>query len=605
MFKNTAITKFNELRYFTGIASSNSPYAQQFSGCTSLTELWVAVIGANGYTGLNYTFQNLTALTTLNLSCRLRIGGVDGFSGTTLLKRVNLSSLSVWYDSDFSVVPGRPAHASGEIHLYLIGSDEEITTIDHPSTTSVKVGQFYGCRGLTSVNIPSSVTSIGESAFQKCSRLTSIPLSDSLTYIGPSAFNGCSLLTGSVILPNCSVGINAFNGCPLTNLTIKTTNMISIAGAGDSTGTAIIIGNVTTGLHNANNTTTRFPHIVIKGNATLSTNQLLNNSGSVKSIRISGNWSYTGGNGLTYTTASNFEFFELGGVVGDAKPLFNSTNGPKSGGIIHFGYSDIAVPVSNFASSEANRNTIINRLSKIYVGDGMSEIYDQAILNKYLADESWATYSSKLDIWSNYNGEYKKNPMLPSDYTELEYVGTDSQARIDTGISGDNNNLEIKASLKWTTFAAYGGMFGNYVNESTPCWRAILQGSNNGKLYACANTTTSGSREPSASFGDTHRFDFKAGEMSVDTDTRTTGITSGNTANICLGAASMTSSAVDIGLQIKSFTILDNGTKVIDLIPCKRNADNVAGFWDTVSRTFKTSDTETPFTAGPVLYEEE
>ena len=52
---------------------------------------------------------------------------------------------------------------------------------------------FYGCSGLTSVTIPSSVTSIGDLAFAYCSGLTSIAIPSSVTSIGNSAFYGCTL----------------------------------------------------------------------------------------------------------------------------------------------------------------------------------------------------------------------------------------------------------------------------------------------------------------------------------------------------------------------------------------------------------------------------
>ncbi|MBR6270160.1 MAG: hypothetical protein IKR30_06300, partial [Bacteroidales bacterium] len=55
-----------------------------------------------------------------------------------------------------------------------------------------------------------------------------------------------------------------------------------------------------------------------------------------------------------------------------------------------------------------------NALSKIFVGDGSSQAADQAILSLYLADPDWAAYSSKLDLWYNYNGQYKEDPVIPT-----------------------------------------------------------------------------------------------------------------------------------------------------------------------------------------------
>ena len=54
---------------------------------------------------------------------------------------------------------------------------------------------FWGCSGLTSVTIPSSVTEIGPFAFSDCRSLTSVPIPSSITKIGDNAFSGCSGLT--------------------------------------------------------------------------------------------------------------------------------------------------------------------------------------------------------------------------------------------------------------------------------------------------------------------------------------------------------------------------------------------------------------------------
>ena len=73
---------------------------------------------------------------------------------------------------------------------------------------------FYGCSGLTSLTLPSSVTSIGSYAFYGCSGLASLTLPSSVTSIGWYAFEDCSGLT-SLTLPSSvtSIGSYAFYGC--------------------------------------------------------------------------------------------------------------------------------------------------------------------------------------------------------------------------------------------------------------------------------------------------------------------------------------------------------------------------------------------------------
>ena len=88
--------------------------------------------------------------------------------------------------------------------------------------TSIGDGAFYGCSGLKSVTIPSSVTSIGWEAFCNCSGLTSVTIPSSVTSIGEGVFSGCGGLT-SVTIPSSvtSIGDYAFFNCSeLTSVTM-------------------------------------------------------------------------------------------------------------------------------------------------------------------------------------------------------------------------------------------------------------------------------------------------------------------------------------------------------------------------------------------------
>ena len=98
-----------------------------------------------------------------------------------------------------------------------------LTSLTIPSSvTSIGNEAFHGCCGLTSLVIPSGVTSIGDEAFYGCSGLTSLVIPSSVTSIDRSAFSGCSSLT-SLTIPSSvtSIGNYAFEGCSgLTSLTI-------------------------------------------------------------------------------------------------------------------------------------------------------------------------------------------------------------------------------------------------------------------------------------------------------------------------------------------------------------------------------------------------
>ena len=90
-----------------------------------------------------------------------------------------------------------------------------LISITIPSAvTSLGYGCFWDCRGLTSITIPSSVTSLGKLCFDGCSGLTSITIPSSVTSLGYGCFYCCSNLT-SITIPSSvtSLGECCFQGC--------------------------------------------------------------------------------------------------------------------------------------------------------------------------------------------------------------------------------------------------------------------------------------------------------------------------------------------------------------------------------------------------------
>jgi len=72
-----------------------------------------------------------------------------------------------------------------------------LVSVSIPSTviTNFVSGAFYGCTSLASINIPTSVTTLGASIFFNCSKLTTITIPASVTSIGNAVFSGCTSLT--------------------------------------------------------------------------------------------------------------------------------------------------------------------------------------------------------------------------------------------------------------------------------------------------------------------------------------------------------------------------------------------------------------------------
>ena len=94
------------------------------------------------------------------------------------------------------------------------------------SVTSIGYQAFWGCTGLTSVEIPNSVTTIAYAAFYGCTGLTCIEIPNNLANIEIGAFCGCSGLTGIVIPGSVTdIGNLAFSGCSgLVSISVEAGN---------------------------------------------------------------------------------------------------------------------------------------------------------------------------------------------------------------------------------------------------------------------------------------------------------------------------------------------------------------------------------------------
>lgn len=202
-----------------------------------------------------------------------------------------------------------------------------------------------------------------------------------------------------------------------------------------------------------------------------------------------------------------------------------------------------------------------------------------------------------LQIYQGSKLVYNAEIGLPSGYTQLEYLQSDSKAYIDAGIAGDIETLEIGCKFSWSKSVSYGAVYGNYISDKHNGTRLILEASNvSDTIMANTNTicTTTGNTNVSCNINKIHNVVNTYDNVNVDgTIITKTNKTKGesNSGNIALFNRSLTNPNTerDIGLRVYSFYV-KNGSKIIrNFIPVKRNIDNVLGMYDKVTKQFFTN----------------
>ena len=203
-----------------------------FNGCIGLTALNLP----DNVTGIgDYAFFGCSGLTSLNIGNHVTSIGSYAFSNCSGLTSIVVDSENPNYDSRNN------CNAIIETNTNTLIAGCMNTVI--PNVREIGDGAFYGCIGLTAIDIPNSVTSISKSAFYGCSGLTSIVIPDNMDYIGTHAFDGCSSLT-SVSIPGKvkTLGDYAFDRCP-NLISVSINNDFIVSNDYDKNSLTIVFGN--------------------------------------------------------------------------------------------------------------------------------------------------------------------------------------------------------------------------------------------------------------------------------------------------------------------------------------------------------------------------
>lgn len=194
---------------------------------------------------------------------------------------------------------------------------------------------------------------------------------------------------------------------------------------------------------------------------------------------------------------------------------------------------------------------------------------------------------------------------LPAEYQRVGYLQSEGdRAVIDTGVSGDNDNLAFDFCFNLNQFVSYRGFFTNYVSEAANCWRMSEASSATSILY-CMNTKTGSSAYITATYiGKKTTVQMDKTTVTVSTDDNTVSGTiptaegTVNNATIYINSSRRYSQTREDVIKWYYFRISDNGVLIRNYIPVVRKADNKAGFYDIVNRTFNPSTGTEEFTAG-------
>ena len=213
-----------------------------------------------------------------------------------------------------------------------------------------------------------------------------------------------------------------------------------------------------------------------------------------------------------------------------------------------------------------------------------------------------------LNYLKLFGGTEQRN--IPSEYTQVEYLESSGTQYIDTGIVL-KSVATITTVAQANTFTSSGPFtfWGFMGNGTMPRWGwSIYQN----KWLTDLNATSQ-----IQVLADTNKHIFKNTCYYNNNDLQYDSLLDGNSlfasAQLVQSPSTYTSNTLSaylfarningtasnfLNCRIFSYEIVQDGVKVINLIPCKRNSDNVLGMYDTVTGNFLTNAGTGTFTAG-------
>ena len=219
-----------------------------------------------------------------------------------------------------------------------------------------------------------------------------------------------------------------------------------------------------------------------------------------------------------------------------------------------------------------------------------------AVAGAFAAGENVPTSKSYVDAAvAQKQDKVSANIIMPAGYTRLEYLESTGTQWIDTGVVFNSDiGYELEYQPKTTNnWVVQAGARGQVIAQGGNIWEFRFNGSIN--------------RRPSPSEIDLTQFvNIKYNidnKCSVDNRIVYIGdLTLNASGSIRLFGPNVASdSNVASSGRMSFFLIYDNGVLVNNLVPARRDSDNVVGMYDTISGQFFTNSGTGEFIAGPVI----
>ena len=208
----------------------------------------------------------------------------------------------------------------------------------------------------------------------------------------------------------------------------------------------------------------------------------------------------------------------------------------------------------------------------------------------------------------NVYGNGYQAPILPVEYTQVDYIESNGTQYIDTGYLLSSNNLKYEGKARIT-------QQGNYT-----LWGTVRNNENGWALNPYANTGYGGNLTFWSSFSQVNGLVYSNTEVPTNTDFKITGqqnntsatttvngITKTATSTVWVYPQTVTYKVFSAGdasqkayMRLYYLKLYDNNVLVRDFIPCYRNSDNVLGLYDLVNGVFYTNAGSGTFTYGSV-----